>query len=174
MRRKQKFWITMVWILTIAFVVLVCRIALAETYRCIVESGQTVNVRTKPSTKASTGGRRLYSGSTIEGDLTENRQWIYFTDENGEPAYVMSKYMEIPYVAMCTVSANGRVRWRKTPGGKTGGYYQPDDTVYVNGIRLDSKGVWWADTADDSGHKHRFVSLDYLVHDGTLLSDVYQ
>ena len=173
MRRKQKYLIALVWILTIAFVILACRIALAETYRCIVESGQTVNVRAKPSTKASTGGRRLYSGSTIDGDLTEDRQWIHFLDDEGNDAYVMSKYMEIPYVAMCTVSANGRVRWRKTPGGKTGGFFQPDDTVYVNGLRLDSKGVWWADTADDSGHKHRFVSLDYLVHDGTLLSDVY-
>ena len=45
MRRKQKFWIVMVWILTIVFVVLACRIALAETFRCIVASGETVNVR---------------------------------------------------------------------------------------------------------------------------------
>lgn len=149
--------------------------AAAETYRCIVDSGETVNVRYKPSSKASTGGRRLYAGSIVEGDLTEDRKWIAYLDDEGDPAYVMSKYMEIAYTAKCTVAANGRVRWRKTPGGKTGGYYQPEDTCYVNGIRLDSDGTYWARTSDGSSTKDKYVSLDYLVTgDGQLLSDIYK
>lgn len=154
--------------------ILIAGSAAAETYRCTVDEGETVNVRYKPSSKSSTGGRRLYHGSTIDGDMTEDGKWICWTDDDGDPAYVMSKYMEIAYSARCTVAANGRVRWRKTPGGKTGGYYQPDDTVYVNGIRWDKDGTPWARTSDGTTTKDKYVSLEYLVNgEGVLLSELY-
>lgn len=158
----------------VLILILLTGTAAGETFRCTVSDGETVNVRSSPSTKASTGGRRLFSGDTVEGNLLDDNKWIVFKDADGEIGYVMSKYMEIAYVAMCTVSANGRVRWRKTPGGKTGGYYQPDDTVYVQGIRLDSSGTYWARTTDGNSKQNRYVSLDYLVtQDGTLLSELY-
>lgn len=168
-------------VITIALLIIligatVYSLAYAETFRCTVSQGETVNVRSAPSTKASTGGKRLYSGNTVNGTFTQGGTWIEYLDDNHEYCYVMAKYMEIDYTGRCTISANGRVRWRKTPGGKTGGWYQPDDEVFVWGIAVDSKGNLWGRIAEGKwalgGH---YVSLDYIAdNDGKLLSELYK
>lgn len=159
----------------ILLIVLVNSLGDAETFRCTIAQGQTVNVRNRPSTKAATHGKRLYAGSEISGNIYDDGKWIQYKDDEGEDCYVSSKYAEMVVTEKVTVIGNGRLKWRKTPGGKAGGYYHPGDTLIVWGIAFDKDGGMWARTAESRwALGGRYISLDYLeTEDGKTLSEIY-
>lgn len=132
-------------------------IAKAETWVPAVSSEGTVNVRLEPSRTGKLDDTRLSVFDRIEGDLMDDGKWIVFRNEDGEKRYVMAKYMEMQLTEAYTVSGNGRVKWRKSPGGKRGGWYQPGDTVTVLGIRMDGQGNAWARIGEN-----KYISCDYL------------
>lgn len=149
--------------------------AFADTYRCMVDSGESLNVRSAPSKKARTDGRRLFSGSKIEGTWTEDHKWVAFV-QDGETVYAMSRYLELQCEEECTVIGGGRLRWRKTPGGKVSGYLQPGDDVVVYGIVADSSGNLWARVAESKwAIGGKYVSLAFLATaDGRTLDERYK
>lgn len=128
--------------------------AAAETMTCMVERGHYVNVRTGPTESASSNGRKIHGGDEIEV-ISVSDGWITI-DWRGVNAYVSAIYFEAPVDADYEVSANGRVRWRKAPGGAVGGYYQPGEIVHVDGYRY-GDGATWARIGD------RYVDMAYLV-----------
>lgn len=161
--------------LALLLCLIVCSAGQAETYKCTVPQGETANVRLSPSKKARTEGKRIFSGDKIEGRYTDDKLWIQFVDSEGDTVYVMSKYMELVAELECTVIGNGRLRWRKSPNGKVGGYYSPGDTVTVYGIVTDAGGTLWGRIAPSKwAIGGRYVSLQYLADQGgNVLSDIY-
>ena len=139
------------------FVLLWGQAALADTFTCIVPEGQYVNVRKQPSAKAATWGV-MRTGETIEADPSDIRNGFFSFTFMGNEAYVSVRYFEIPESRNYTVTANGRVRVRKSPGGDACGFVQPGDTVRVRGWRRAADGSLWARCPGP-----KYISAAYLV-----------
>lgn len=154
--------------------VLLIGTAAADTYKCTVPTDQVLNVRVQPSKKAATDGRRLFRGDTVDGTILAGGKWISYKDD-GVTVYASSQYMELVLDVDCYVVGDGRLRWRKSPGGKVGGYYKPGDAVTCYGIAHDKDGGRWAKIGTSKYDKNpRYVSLDYLQDDnGDCLADLY-
>ena len=131
--------------------------ACADTFTCIVPEGQYVNVRKQPSGKAATWGV-MRTGETIEADPSEIRNGFFKFTFMDREAYVSVRYFEIEESRDYTVSANGRVRVRKSPGGEACGFVQPGDTVRVRAWQRASDGSLWARCPGP-----KYISAAYLV-----------
>ena len=142
-------------LLTIALA-LALAAAKAQTLPCIVADGQYVNVRNRPSTSAASWGI-LHNGDTIEADPMEITDGFFKTTFREREAYVSVRYFEIAEEAAYTVSANGRVRVRETPGGKAAGFVQPGAQVYVSAWRYAADGSLWARCTGG-----QYVSAEFL------------
>ena len=134
--------------------------ACADTFTCIVPEGQYVNVRKQPSGKAATWGV-MRTGETIEADPSEIRNGFFKFTFMDREAYVSVRYFEIEESRDYTVSANGRVRVRKSPGGEACGFVQPGDTVRVRAWQRASDGSLWARCPGP-----KYISAAYLVPEG--------
>ena len=120
-----------------------CSAALADTFTCIVPDGQYVNVRKQPSARAASWGI-MHAGETIEADPSDIRSGFFKFTFMEHEAYVSVRYFEIPESRDYTVTANGRVRLRKTPGGEAAGFVRPGETVRVRAWRRAEDGSLWA------------------------------
>ena len=120
---------------------------------CIIPKGQYVNIRNRPSKKASTLGE-IRHDETIEADKIAGG-WITFTTES-QTAYVWSEYFEVVDGGQYVISGNGRVRYRDAPGGKKQGFYPVGEIVTVDAWRYDTEGGRWARIGE------RFVMDDFL------------
>ena len=129
--------------------------ALGEQLTCIVH-GQYVNVRNQASARAATWGV-LHTGEVIEADPAEIRNGFFKTSYKNHDAYVSVRFFEIPVGADYTVSANGRVRMRQSPGGSACGFIQPGKRVHVLAWRYDGDGGKWARCTGGS-----YISAQYL------------
>ena len=120
-----------------------CGAALADTFTCIVPDGQYVNVRKQPSAKAASWGV-MHAVETIEADPSDIRSGFFKFTFMEHEAYVSVRYFEIPESRNYTVTANGRVRTRKTPGGEATGFIKPGETVRVRAWQRAEDGSLWA------------------------------
>ncbi len=154
----MKRWIAILLMLVLISVLVMGLLsaAKAETMVCTLDARHYVNVRTSPSTDAATYGRTVHGGDEIEILSVGEDGWLTI-DYNGVNAYVQAKFFESAVNANYTVEANGRVRWRSSPGGKVGGYYQPGEVVTVDATCYGSKGVKWARIGE------RYVDMAFLV-----------
>lgn len=130
--------------------------ACAQTLTCIVADGQYVNVRNQASSTAATWGVMRH-GETIEAKPGEITNGFFKTTFKDRVAYVSVKYFEVPVRQDYVVSANGRVRVRKAPGGSAKGFIQPGETVHVNAWRYAPDGSKWAKCTGGD-----YISADYL------------
>lgn len=137
--------------------ILLSAAACADTFTCIVPDGQYVNVRKQPSSKAATWGV-MRAGETIEADPAEIRSGFFKTTFMEHEAYVSVRYFEIEENRDYTVSANGRVRVRKSPGGDACGFVQPGETVRVRAWQRAADGSLWARCPGP-----KYVSAAYLI-----------
>ena len=117
--------------------------ACAEQLTCIVREGQYVNVRNRASSGAAAQGM-LHAGDVIDADPAEIRNGFFKTIYKDRDAYVSVRYFEIAVGADYTVTANGRVRMRKSPAGSTSGFIQPGKRVHVIAWRYGEDGSKWA------------------------------
>lgn len=131
--------------------------ALADTFTCIVPEGQYVNVRKQPSAKAASWGI-MHTGETIEADPAQIRSGFFKFTFMDHEAYVSVRYFEIEEDRNYTVTANGRVRLRKTPGGEAAGFIKPGETVRVRAWRRAEDGSLWARCPGP-----KYISAAYLV-----------
>ena len=131
--------------------------ACADTFTCIVPDGQYVNVRKQPSGKAATWGV-MRTGETIEADPSEIRNGFLRFTFLGHEAYASVRYFEIEESRDYTVSANGRVRVRKTPVGDASGFIKPGETVRVRAWRRAADGSLWARCPGP-----KYISAAYLI-----------
>lgn len=129
----------------------------AETLTCIVADGQYVNVRNQASSSAATWGI-LHHGDTIEADPKEIVDGFFKTTFEERVAYVSVRYFEIPVEGKYTVSANGRVRMRKAPGGEATGFIQPGRQVHVTAWRYAADGSRWGKCTGGS-----YIAAQYLA-----------
>ncbi|MBE5800003.1 MAG: hypothetical protein E7321_08660 [Clostridiales bacterium] len=129
----------------------------AETLECIAPEGQYVNVRNRASSSAATWGI-LHAGDLIDANPAEIENGFFKTTYKDHDAYVSVKFFEIAVGADYTVSANGRVRMRKSPAGSASGFIQPGKRVHVFAWRYAGDGTKWARCAGGS-----YISADYLV-----------
>ena len=135
---------------------LFCTSAAGETLSCIVREGQYVNVRNQASSSAAAWGV-LHTGDEIETNPAEIRNGFFKTTYKGHTAYVSVKFFEIAVGADFTVSANGRVRMRKSPSGQASGFIAPGARVHVLAWQYSSDGSKWARCAGGS-----YICADYL------------
>ena len=131
--------------------------AAGETLECIAPQGQYVNVRSRASSDASARGI-LHAGDLIDANPAEIQNGFFKTTYKDRDAYVSVKFFEIAVGADYTVSANGRVRMRKSPAGSASGFIQPGRRVHVIAWRYAGDGTKWARCAGGS-----YISADYLV-----------
>ena len=131
--------------------------ALGETLTCIVADGQYVNVRNQASSSAATWGI-LHHGDTIETTPLDITRGFFKTTFEGRVAYVSVKYFEIPVEQDFTISANGRVRMRRTPGGEATGFIKPGRQVHVTAWRYAADGSRWGKCTGGS-----YIAAQYLV-----------
>ncbi len=131
--------------------------ASAEQLVCIVREGQYVNVRNQASSRASALGM-LHNGDVIHADPTDIRNGFFKTDYKDRDAYVSVRFFEIAVGEDYTVTANGRVRMRKSPGGSTSGFIQPGKRVHVIAWRYGEDGSKWARCMGGS-----YISADCLT-----------
>jgi len=117
--------------------------ACAERLTCIVREGQYVNVRNQASSRAAAWGI-LHAGDVIETNPEEIKNGFFKTTYKDHEAYVSVKYFETAVGADYTVTANGRVRMRKSPAGSTSGFIQPGTRVHVIAWRYGEDGSKWA------------------------------
>ena len=138
--------------------VMICSAAGAQaaTFTCIVADGQYVNVRNRASSTAATWGI-LHNGDTIDAKPGEIINGYFKTTFEDRIAYVSVRFFELPVGRDYMVTANGRVRVRKSPGGDASGFVQPGDMVHVHAWRYASNGTKWARCK--SG---KYISADYL------------
>ena len=130
--------------------------ASAEQLVCIVREGQYVNVRNQPSSRAATWGV-LHTDDVIDANPAEIQNGFFKTIYKNRDAYVSVRFFEIAVGADYTVTANGRVRMRKTPGGSADGFIQPGKQVHVIAWRYAGDGSKWARCAGGS-----YISADFL------------
>ena len=130
--------------------------AQAEQLTCIVRNGQYVNVRNQASARAATWGV-LHTGDVIDVNPAEIRNGFFKTSYKDHDAYVSVQFFEIAVGADYTVSANGRVRMRKTPAGSASGFIQPGKRVHVVAWRYAADGSKWARCTGGS-----YISADCL------------
>ncbi len=130
--------------------------AMGQTLTCIVADGQYVNVRNQASTDAATWGV-LHRGDTIEARPEEITRGFFKTEYKDRVAYVSVKFFEIAEGADYTVSANGRVRLRTSPGGSAAGFIKPGARVHVMAWRYAGDGSRWARCAGG-----QYISAKYL------------
>lgn len=140
MKRSLMFALCL-YLCFLVIILLAGTIAKSETLTCIVTEGQYVNVRDKPTTKAS-GLGRLHTGANIEA-IEYLDGWIKFVVD-GQVAYVDSTYFVIEADEYAIIEANGRVRYRDYAYGKTLGYYSVGEVIHVDGYIYDSDGELWA------------------------------
>ncbi len=127
-------------------------------YVCVRE-GSTLNARAEP-----VDGRvemRLERGDEIDCVRIADG-WAEVLVGGTERLYVAAEYLssappEAP--AQYTVTANGRVRVRKEPGGETAAWVHPGDAVTVYAWREDGAGNW---ARVDGG----YIMADYLTMGG--------
>lgn len=131
--------------------------AAAEQLVCIVREGQYVNVRNQASSRAATWGV-LHTGDVIDADPADIKNGFFKTSYKNHDAYVSVKYFETAVGADYTVTANGRVRMRKTPAGSTSGFIQPGKRVHVIAWRYGEDGSKWARCTGGS-----YISADCLT-----------
>lgn len=124
-------------------------VSLAEQLTCIVREGQYVNVRNQPASSAATWGV-MHAGDVIDTDPAEIRNGFFKTSFKNHEAYVSVKYFEIAAGEDYTVTANGRVRMRKSPAGSADGFIQPGKRVHVIAWRYGADGSKWARCAGGS------------------------
>lgn len=117
-------------------------LAAGETLTCIVADGQYVNVRNQASSTAATWGI-LHHGDTIETNPLEITRGFFKTTFEGRTAFVSVRFFEIPVEQDFIVSANGRVRMRRSPGGEATGFIQPGRQVHVTAWRYAADGSRW-------------------------------
>jgi len=137
---------------------LLCAVpASAERLTCIVADGQYVNVRNRPSSSAATWGV-LHTDDEIETDPAEIQNGFFKTTFKDREAYVSVKFFEIEDSGAYTVTANGRVRMRKSPGGSADGFIRPGERVRVMAWRYAADGSLWARCAGGC-----YISAQYLT-----------
>ena len=123
--------------------------AFAQKLTCIVAEGQYVNVRNQPSSGASALGM-LHTDDVIETNPHEIKNGFFKTTFKDREAYVSVMYFEIEAGEDYMVSANGRVRMRKSPAGSLSGFIQPGTRVHVLAWRYAKDGSLWARCAGGS------------------------
>ena len=141
----------------IALLLLMPCAALCETFTCTVEEGEYLNVRKQPSTSAASWGM-MHRGETIEADPAQIRNGFFKTTFMEREAYVSVRFFEIAVGADYAVSANGRVRIRKSPGGETWGFIQPGEIVRVRAWRYAEDGSLWARCPGP-----KYIAAEYLT-----------
>jgi len=117
--------------------------ACAEQLVCIVREGQYVNVRNQASSRAAAWGI-LHTGDVIDANPAEIKNGFFKTTYKDRDAYVSVRFFEIAVGADYTVTANGRVRMRKSPAGSTSGFIQPGKRVHVIAWQYGEDGSKWA------------------------------
>jgi len=110
---------------------------------CTVKSTQYVNVRSAPSDKASAIGR-LHNGDTIDANAEDVTRGYIKINHKGMTGYVSVRYFEVPDVREYGVSANGRVKLRKSINGDRAGWLDPGTHVRVYAWQYDKDGTLWA------------------------------
>lgn len=130
--------------------------AAGETLTCIVADGQYVNVRNQASSAAATWGI-LHHGDTIETNPLNITRGFFKTEFEGRVAYVSVKFFEIPVEQDFVVSANGRVRMRRSPGGEATGFIKPGRQVHVTAWRYAGDGSRWGKCTGGS-----YIAAQYL------------
>ena len=130
--------------------------ACAEQFTCIVREGQYVNVRNQASSRASALGM-LHAGDVIDANPAEIKNGFFQTTYKDRQAYVSVRFFEIAVGADYTVTANGRVRMRKSPAGSTSGFIQPGKRVHVIAWQYGEDGSKWGRCAGGS-----FISAECL------------
>ncbi len=130
--------------------------ARCETLTCIVADGQYVNVRNQASSTAATWGI-LHHGDTIETNPLEITRGFFKTTFEGRVAYVSVRYFEIPVEQDFIISANGRVRMRRSPGGEATGFIKPGRQVHVTAWRYAADGSRWGKCTGGS-----YIAAQYL------------
>ena len=130
--------------------------AQAATFTCIVADGQYVNVRNRASSTAATWGI-LHHGDTIEARPGEIVNGYFKTTFEDRIAYVSVRYFEMPVGGEYMVTANGRVRVRKSPAGDASGFIKPGETVHVSAWRYTSNGSKWARCKGG-----KYIAAEYL------------
>jgi len=131
--------------------------AAAEQLVCIVREGQYVNVRNQASSRASALGM-LHTGDVIDVNPADIQNGFFKTSYKSRDAYVSVKFFETAVGADYTVTANGRVRMRKSPAGSTSGFIQPGKRVHVIAWRYGEDGSKWARCTGGS-----YISADCLA-----------
>ena len=130
--------------------------AYAEQLVCIVREGQYVNVRNQASARAAALGM-LHAGDIIDTDPADIHNGFFKTTHKDRTAYVSVRFFEIAAGEDYAVTANGRVRMRKTPAGSPSGFIQPGKRVHVIAWRYGEDGSKWARCAGGS-----YICADYL------------
>lgn len=130
--------------------------AMGEQLTCIVRKGQYVNVRNQASARAAAWGV-LHTGDVIDTDPAEIKNGFFKISFKSHDAYVSVKYFETAVGADYAVSANGRVRMRKTPAGSASGFIQPGKRVHVIAWRYGEDGSKWGRCTGGS-----YISADCL------------
>ena len=115
----------------------------AEQLVCVVREGQYVNVRNQASSRASALGM-MHNGDVIDANPAEIKNGFFKTTYKDREAYVSVKFFETAVGADYAVTANGRVRMRKTPAGTASGFIQPGERVHVIAWRYGEDGSKWA------------------------------
>ena len=123
--------------------------ALAEQLTCIVADGQYVNVRNQASSSAATWGV-LHTGDEIDVNPAEIQNGFFKTTYKERVAYVSVRFFEAAVGEDYIVTANGRVRMRKSPAGSADGFIQPGQRVHVMAWRYAGDGSKWARCAGGS------------------------
>jgi len=131
--------------------------ACAERLTCIVREGQYVNVRNQASSRAAALGI-MHTGDVIDTDPAEIKNGFFKTAYKERDAYVSVRYFEIAVGRDYTVSANGRVRMRKSPSGSASGFIQPGKRVHVIAWQYGEDGSKWARCTGGS-----FISAECLA-----------
>lgn len=157
MKHSRQFHTAMRLALILMLLLLAAAAACADTFTCIVPEGQYVNVRKQPSSKAATWGV-MRAGETIQAEPADVRSGFFRITFMGHEAYVSVRYFEKAENRNYEVSANGRVRIRKSPGGDACGFLQPGDTVHVRAWRCAADGSLWARCPGP-----KYISASYII-----------
>lgn len=146
------------------FGVVICKVAKADPYTCVVHKGEWVWIRETPSRSGRKIGRVRY-GYEVEPDALENgyfhirtRPGWMLEGENAEHGYVDAQWFDQPTEeTMYRVICEGPLAKRETPEGRLMCWIKPGVKISVLGWRYSPSGDLWAKV-----YKGGYVKASFL------------
>ena len=142
------------------------RLAIAETYTCVVHKGEWVWIRETPEPDGRQIGRVRYgyeveSGEPVNGFLQIDTQpgWM-LEGEHGFRGYVDASYFDraIPETMMRVNTQGGPLAKRETPNGRLLTWIKPGVKISVLAWRYAKDGSLWAKV-----YHGGYVKAEYLA-----------